>query len=399
MRTYGELFRTPEFTPLFAGMSAQAAGGTVSGLALGSLVYAATGSPLLSALSLFGSSFAQVIGATTLLSIADHLPPRTLLAAIATIFAAGTAVMAIPGMPIWGLFAVIAVLGLTGSVGGGVRWGLLSEILPGEGYVLGRSVFNMAAGAMQIGGFALGGVLVAALSPRETLLAAAALELLAAVVIRTGLTGRAPRTSGRPSVRETWRVNALLWSSPARRRLYLALWVPNGLIVGCEALFIPYAPGAAGVLFMSAALGMLAGDTVTGRFIPRDRRGRFVTPLRLLLAVPYLLFALPLPLPVAATAVATASAGFGAGLLLQDRLVALVPDGTRGQALGLHSAGMLTMQAVSASVAGLIAQYVPPATTMALMACASLVVTVALTPGLREPAAPAPAEAASPSPS
>ncbi|MEU0517949.1 MFS transporter [Streptosporangium sp. NPDC006007] len=386
MRTYGELFPTPEFTPLFAAVSAQVAGGTVSGLALGSLVYAATGSPLLSALSVFGSSFAQVIGATALLSLADRLPPRALLTTVATIFAAGTAAMAIPGMPIWGLFAVIMALGLTGSVGGGVRWGLLSEILPDEGYVLGRSMFNMAVGAMQIGGFALGGVLVTALSPRETLLIGAGLDLLAAVVIRTGLTRRAPRATGRPSVRETWRVNALLWSSPARRHLYLALWIPNGLIVGCEALFIPYAPDAAGVLFMSGALGMLAGDTVMGRFVPHERRGGLITPLRLLLAAPYLLFALPLPFPVAMVAAATASAGFSAGLLLQDRLVALIPDGMRGQALGLHSAGMLTMQAVGASVAGSVAQYVSPATAMALMASASLAVTVALTPRLRESA-------------
>ena len=48
----------------------------MSGLALGTLIYAATGSPLLSALGMFGPSLAQVIGATTLLSAADRLPPR-----------------------------------------------------------------------------------------------------------------------------------------------------------------------------------------------------------------------------------------------------------------------------------------------------------------------------------
>lgn len=103
-------------------------------------------------------------------------------------------------------------------------------------------------------------------------------------------------------------------------------------------------------------------------------------------AAPYLLFALPLPHPIAVVTVAVASAGFSAGLLLQDRLVALTPDDMRGQALGLHSAGMLTMQAVGASVAGSVAQYVSPATAMALMASASLAVTVTLTPRLRESA-------------
>ena len=50
MRTYRELFRAPEFTLLFATVSVQIAAQTMSGLALGTLVYAATGSPLLSAL-------------------------------------------------------------------------------------------------------------------------------------------------------------------------------------------------------------------------------------------------------------------------------------------------------------------------------------------------------------
>ena len=45
--------------------------------------------------------------------------------------------------------------------------------------------------------------------------------------------------------------------------------MPNGLIVGCESLFVPYAPRHAGLLFAFAALGMLVGDTLTGRFLPR----------------------------------------------------------------------------------------------------------------------------------
>ncbi|GAA0935308.1 hypothetical protein [Nonomuraea longicatena] len=73
------------------------------------------------------------------------------------------------------------------------------------------------------------------LSPRGTLLAAAALELAAALIAYAGLTRRPARAAGRPSITATWWSNALLWSSKPRRRVYLALWVPNGLVVGCEA--------------------------------------------------------------------------------------------------------------------------------------------------------------------
>jgi predicted MFS family arabinose efflux permease len=380
MRSYRELFQLPEFPALFAAVAAQIAAQTVMGLALGVLVYEDTGSPLLAALSMFGSSFAQMIGATTLLSAADRLPPRAATAGVAALFAVAALVLAAPGLPVWAALAVVLALGLVASVGGGVRWGLLLRIVPEDGYLLGRSVINMAGGGMQIAGFAVGGALIALASARGALLIAAALFLAAAAVARLGLTRRPPAAAGRPSPRETWRVNRELWSLPARRHLYIALWVPNGLIVGCEALFVPYDPAAAGVLYVAGALGMLAGDTALGRFVPPGWRARLVTPLRFLLAAPFLLFAVEMPLPLAVVVVAVATFGYGATLLLQERLVALTGEETRGQALGLHSAGMLTMQAVGASVAGAVAQFLAPGDAMAVMATASLVVSLVLTP-------------------
>src|SRR5262249_39375341 len=147
-------------------------------------------------------------------------------------------------------------------------------VVGGEGYVVGRSVLNMSVGAMQICGFAAGGILVTTLSPRGTLLAGAGLYVAGAAVARFGLARRAPRAAGRPSVRDTWPINARIWSASARRYVYLALWVPNGLIVGCESLFVSYTPRHAGLLFVSAAAGMLAGDTLGGRFIPYRWRQR-----------------------------------------------------------------------------------------------------------------------------
>ncbi|MFD7168099.1 MFS transporter [Streptomyces violascens] len=381
MPTYRELLRTPEFAPFFLVSSVQVAASTVSGLALATLVYAATASPLLSALSMFGASFTQVIGASLLMSAADRLPPRAATTAIALAFAASTTLLAVPGLPVGAVFVVLLGQGLAASVGGGVRYGLLDEILPRERYLLGRSVLNMSAGAVQICGFAVGGVLVAALSPRGTLLAGAVLYSIAAAVARLRLGRRPPRVSGRPSIAETWRVNSRLWASGSRRRLYAGLWVPNGLIVGCESLFVPYAPDHAGLLFASAAVGMLAGDTVMGRFLTPSWRRRLPVPLLLLLAVPYLALAAQPPLPLAVAAVTLSSVGYAASLLQQERLVALVPEGMTGQALGLHSCGMLTFQGIGAALAGTVAQRTSPGTAMAVMAAASITVTLALAAG------------------
>ncbi|MGV9337673.1 MFS transporter [Streptomyces sp. NPDC003688] len=390
MLSYRSLFRTPEFTPLFLGSAAQTAAQTLGGLALGTLVYRATGSPLLAAVSMFGPSLAQVLGATVLLSGADRLPPRTALSAIALTFAAGTAFQALPGLPAGALLLIVLLLGLVASLGGGVRWGLLNEILSKDGYLPGRSLFNMTSGLTQITGYATGGALLTALSPRVCLLLAAALYLTAALLLRLGLSPRPPRIGGRPSPAATWRTNARLWSARSRRLTYLGLWVPNGLVVGCESLYVSYAPHAAGALFACAALGMFAGDVTVGRLLPPGVRARLATPLLFLLAVPYLLFAARPPLPVAAVCVTLASVGFGASLVQQERLMSLIPDELAGHALGLHSAGMLTLQGVSATLAGTVAQLTSPATAMTVMAAASATVTLALaTAGRSLPAAAA----------
>ncbi|GAA5701120.1 hypothetical protein Save01_01923 [Streptomyces avermitilis] len=54
MRSYRTLFRAPEFAPFLLSFAAFAAAQTVGGLALATLVFRATGSPLLSAVSMFG---------------------------------------------------------------------------------------------------------------------------------------------------------------------------------------------------------------------------------------------------------------------------------------------------------------------------------------------------------
>ncbi|WP_327315850.1 MFS transporter [Streptomyces sp. NBC_01235] len=388
--TYRRLFRVPEFTPLFLSSAAHTAAQTVSGLALGTLVYRATDSPLLSAVSMFGPSLAQVLGATFLLSGADRLPPRATLTGLSVSFAAATAVLALPGLPVWGVFAVVLVQGLIASLGGGVRWGLLNEILKRadsedgsgkdskSGYLPGRSLFNMMGGLMQITGYATGGALVTALSPRPVLLLAVLFYATAAVVARLGLSVRPARASGRPSAAVTRRTNAVLWSSRPRRLTYLGLWLPNGLVVGCEALFVSYDPDAAGTLFACAALGMLAGDVTVGRLLPPSLRPRLATPLLLLLATPYVFFALHPALPLAAACAGLASVGFGASLVQQERLMALTPSELSGHALGLHSAGMLTMQGVGAALAGTLAQLTSPASAMTAMALASIAVTLTL---------------------
>ena len=79
---------------------------------------------------MFGPSLAQVIGATTLLSAADRLPPRAAMTISCLAFSLGNGGLALPGLPLWADFAIVMTLGLVASLRGGVSYGLLNEILP-----------------------------------------------------------------------------------------------------------------------------------------------------------------------------------------------------------------------------------------------------------------------------
>jgi predicted MFS family arabinose efflux permease len=160
-------------------------------------------------------------------------------------------------------------------------------------------------------------------------------------------------------------------------------WLPNGLIVGAEAMFVPYAGDAGAVLFVAAALGMLVGDLVVGRWVSADRRARQVNAMHALLAAPYLIFFLSPNVWVGAVAVAVASFGYSGTLGLQQRLVDAVPEERRGQALGLDGSGRMTFQALGASFIGALAELTGAPVAMTLAAVASLLVTAAFWPALR----------------
>jgi predicted MFS family arabinose efflux permease len=176
----------------------------------------------------------------------------------------------------------------------------------------------------------------------------------------------------------TWRADRVLLGSPAVRPLLLAAWVPNGLIVGAEAMYVPYAGAAAGVLFMAGAAGMLLGDLVVGRWVPAAARERLTSPLQSLLAVPYLLFVLHPGPATAAVAVFLASVGYAGTLGLQQRLLEVVPGELTGQAIGLEASGRMTFQAIGAVLVGAVAELTGAATAMTMAAVASLLVTAAL---------------------
>ncbi|WP_433004150.1 hypothetical protein [Kribbella sp. CA-294648] len=387
MSTYREIFRGREFRGLWISSALGNASATMTSLTLAIVVNAETGSALLSALIMFGPSLAHVLGASTLMSAADTARPRRILIVLATVSTA--AVVAQAAFDLRSAARLLLTLGVAYglSIASGVRWGLLNEVVDRDQFVLGRSAMNLSVGAMQIAGFGAAGLLLQTFEPAEVFWLAAACSALTIPVLRFGLADRAPRRLTATSPRETWRGNRILLAQPTTRPLLLALCIPNGLIVGCEALFVPYAGSAAGLLLAAGAAGMMSGDLVIGRFLTPVQRLKVSIYLRILLAVPFLAFAIDLPIGVLAALVALGSIGYSASLSQQELLVEATPFELRGQVLGLESALRMTTFGVCAVLAGAAADLAGSAAIITVFAALSLLVSLTLTRPLRRVAA------------
>jgi MFS family permease len=381
---YADLFRQREFRALWVGSALSTAATSMASLALGLLVYAESGSPFLTALVVFGPSLAQMIGASTLMSAADTASSRMLLTSAAAVMAAAFAAQAVFDIAPSGRLLIVVVTSVVLSIASGARWGLLSEVVPPGHYALARSAVNVSVGVMQVVGFAVGGTLFTLLQASAVFWVAAAFSVLAAGMSWFGIGIRRSRRAGRPGFRATWAGNAVFLRQPSTRWLLIALCVPNGLVAGCEALFVSYSPGSAAVFFIAGAAGMLTGDVLMGRLLTPSGRRAATTWLRFLLPVPFLIFLWHPPLPVGAVMVGVASIGYAASLGQQELLVKLTPLQLAGQLLGAESSARVAFQGLAAALAGAIAELIPAGQAIAILSVSSLAVSFLLTPGLRQ---------------
>jgi hypothetical protein len=391
VRTYRQLFGVAEFRTIFATQCLTVISASIGSLALGTITYAETGSAIASGLALCGGPLIRMIASWFLLSASDLLRPRTALAATAFVSLVADLLQAVPGMPWPGRFAILALPWIVMSATGGAALGLVADIVPAPAFVFGRATLNVAVGGMQILGYGLAGILLLRLSTTDLFLCAAVASGTALALTVVAIGDHPVRDVSGSPIRRSRTVNRAFLASRDVRAILLASWVPNGLIVGCESLFVPLAGRHAGYLFAASAVGMLAGDVVVGRFVSETTRDRWLGPLRFLLAAPYLVFFLHPPLGVAAVVGGLASVGYAASLPLQERLITRTTTATRGQALGLNGTGLLAFQGIGAVFAGTLAQLLgsgpaAAATAIGIAAGVSLTVSVVLIPSLRRTA-------------
>ncbi len=371
---------------LFAAQLLRVVAGVSEILGVSVLVYARTGSALLSAIAYGAGFLPQLLGGALFTAAADRFPPRALLAVQLLTRAVPGAVIGLINLPVGAMLGLIALVTCFYPMYGAAVGGLLPEVLDGDRYVLGRSMMGAVASGGQVLGLGVGGAVLALLSAQQLMLAAAAALVAAAAVVRLRLGHRPARAAGggRGSVHATIAGNRALLADRRVRGLLLAQWLPASFVTGAESLIVAYVgalgkpESTASALLVALPIGMLAGNLVVGRFCRPRTRERLSFPMAALMGLPLLAFALLIPVPVGTALLVLTGAGFGYELGLQRRFVDALPNHLQGQGFGLRSAGLMGGQGAGTAAAGGLAAALGPGGAMAAAGGACVLVGLSL---------------------
>jgi MFS family permease len=377
MAGFGGVLRVREFRALWLAEALSVGGDQIARVALALVVFDRTNSAALTALTYALTFVPAVLGGVLLSGLADRYPRRAVIVTTDVLRGLLAAAMAVPGLPLWLLWALIGVLTLAAAPFKAAQLALLPDVLPGALFQAGMGLRQITIQAVQVAGFGLGGVLVTATGPSVALLGNAATFLASAAVVvafvRPRPAARATRASGPPAK-----------AGPVLVAVY-AFAAMIGFLVVPEGLAAPYASAAGvgsvgvGILMAADPLGSVLGGWWAARTASRPRAApRSVAVPAALAGLPLLVCPL-LPGPWWAAGFWAVSGGLSTVYLirLQSAVVDLIPDDRRGTVMGRLSTCLYSSQGVAIVGAGLLAEQVGP--EVAIAVSGSLATVTALT--------------------
>jgi Major Facilitator Superfamily len=385
--TFRAVFAVREFRALWFSEILSIAGDRLALVALTLLVYDRTRSPLLAAATYAAGYVPWVIGGLFLAGAADRYPRRSVMAGCDAVRAVLVTVMALPGVPLWALVALLFATTAFTPPFESARSAIMPDILPGDLYPLGAAVVNTTLYVAQVAGAAGGGVAVAFLGVRPSLAIDAATFMLSALLIGLGVRARpaaaAPgsaRSSPLARMRDGFR---LVFGDQALRTLLLF-----GLLVVFytipEGIAAPYAaelgggPLATGLVLASAVASTTILIPLFIRFVRPRQRAALMGPLAVLTCGTLALTALHPDLAVSLV-IFSLSAAFGVyQIAANTAFVVRVPQDRRGQAMGIANVGVVVGQGAAFLAAGAAAQVADPAVVIAAGGAAGAAVALVL---------------------
>ena len=392
--SFRQVFAVREFRPLFGTFLLSTAGDELARVALTVLVYQRTDSPLFAALTFAIGHLPWLLGGPLLSTFADRLPRHRVLIATDVFRALLLVVMAVPGMPLPVLLALLFLVSLCSPPFESARSALMADVLEGERYAVATSLTNVTLQLAQVVGFLAAGALVAGLDPSAALLIDAATFAVSATWLSLGLQRRpAPVVASGAAPRSLWQDTGdglrFIGRTPRLLAIVALLWVGTLFGYAWEGVATPLVDElgkgatALGVLLAANPLGVTVGGLVLARLVPGPVRERLMAPLVALSLVPLLIGGL-----VAASASGPMSFAVLVGLLFLSGLgaswviplnvsfVQAVPSAYRGRAFGVAVSGLYGVQGIGALAAGLVAEGVAPSGVMALCGGLGLIAVV-----------------------
>jgi MFS family permease len=384
--TFREVLGVAEFRSMWLAELLSVCGDQLARVALSVLVYDRTGSALLTGLTYALTYAPSLLGGILFGGLADRFPRRTVLFGVDAGRAVLMAAVALPGVPLWLMGLLVAGVSMANPLAKSAQLAVLPQVLAGDRFVVGMALRNVTIQSAQLAGFAGGGLLVTALSPRVSLALDAATFVCSALLLRFGLAHRpAPGGPSAQSMTVRLRAGARLAFATADPRMLIGFTWLAGLLPVYEALAAPYAASlggdstAVGLILAADPLGSVVGALLFARLVPEHRRAALIGPLTVLSAVPLLGCLLRPGLPVSIV-LFVLTGGLGTAALMQATasLALAVPDEARGQVMGLSNAGLTTVMGLAPLAAGALATWLGAARTVGLVGVAGLVLAVPL---------------------
>jgi MFS family permease len=383
--TYREVFGVTEFRALYAAFLLSMLGDMLAKVAVTVLVYDRTGSPLLSAAA-FGLSYLPWgIGGPVLAALADRWPRRRTLVGCDLVRAGLVALLAIPGVPLPVLLLLLVLASLLNPPFEAARSALMPEVLRGDRFVVATSVMVMSSYLANVGGFVVGGALVAAISARGALLLDAVTFALSGLLIVLFVRHRpANRAERRSLLRETADGLRLVFSHRVLRSYLLLVWAVSAFVFAGEGLAAAYAahlgagPTGVGLLLAALPFGLAFGGLVLTRAAGPIRRIQFTIPLATVATIALLPLFFDPPLPVVLALYTLSGMGLSTAIPLNAMFVRAVAADYRGRAFGVARSGLEVAQGLAVVAAGALATVVRVPVVIALFGGVAGTLLVAL---------------------
>ncbi|MEU0885801.1 MFS transporter [Lentzea sp. NPDC005914] len=351
-----------EFRAMWIGSTVSTAGDQLAAVALSLLVYQRTESTAWTALTWSLTLFPPLISGPLLGWVADRFPRRTVMVTTAWSQAVLMATMAIPGMPLWAMIALLVAVLAISSPYLAAQEASLPHVLPPNRYDDGVALFGTSVDIAQMTGLAAAGFLVAGTNAGVALAINAGTFVLLAILVQVSVKHRpAADPLGRKKKDDEPRGALTLMVSEPRLRTLLGVRLLAGLAMVPEGLAVPLATklGAAwavGLILAIEPAANVLGVALLFRLV-RDpaKRERLIGPLAILSLAPLIMFAFNPNLTWTIVLLVIAGIGGAYHTPARSAWMRLLPDQYRGRAYGIGRAALRSSQGGGMALAGVVA--------------------------------------------